>query len=177
MLKEKITRLKDFILSKNPYFDTGFDDVTLDSTSGYVANDLPVFPADHLGNYFYLRLPDNVTFDNNNEFQIADCITGLGIQSAVVLVACMRGADADHLMTNLVNTLQAYQVDKIRFVSAIYQAGNVVLQELSKISQANQIAALQKLGSDYTIVSVSFNLTTRFDFKPSNCFTNPCASC
>lgn len=177
MLKEKITRLKDFILSKNPYFDTGFDDVYQDETTGIVANDLPVFPADHLGNYFYLRLPQNVSFDNSSYQQVADCITGIGVQSLIYLIACMRGADADHLMTNLVNTLQAYQSDQITFRGAIYQPQAVVLQELSRLSQAEKSAALQKLGKDYCIVSISFQLTVPFQFTQSRCFTNPCASC
>jgi len=177
MISDKLALLKDFILLHNPYFNQGFDDVILDDSTGYVFNDQPVFPADNLGNYFYLRLPNNVTFDYDTIYKTSECASEPGIKSAVILVACMRDADRDKLFLNLLSTILAFKVARIKFISGSYQPDAIVSQELAKIDKSNIEAALQRLPEDYTLISITFSLGVNIFPLALNCIQNPCNEC
>lgn len=178
MLKGKLDGLKEHILQYNPYFNNAFADVIQDDTTGIVHNGKPIFPNDTLGDYFYLRLPSNVQFEYAPIYNISTSINGVGLRSNIVLVACMRNADPDKLLSNLVNTIQSYQTEYVRFTGAIYESDGVLLQELSKIKDKENIeAALQRLGNDYTLVSIIFQYTFPFTFQKPICITEPCKTC
>lgn len=82
------------------------------------------------------------------------------------------------MITNLVNTLQAYQPDLIRINSVIYNKDAVLAQELAKLNKKENIeAALQRHDDDYTIVSVNFTYTQQFTFNQPSCITKPCKEC
>ncbi|MBZ0099512.1 MAG: hypothetical protein K8F30_10525, partial [Taibaiella sp.] len=60
MLQQDFEQLKDFILLRNTYFNTGFANAYKDDTTHAVwvrqGSDMKrLLPADTLGNYFYLR--------------------------------------------------------------------------------------------------------------------------
>lgn len=170
MLKSTVDSIKDYIIQYNPYFKKGYSDVYLDEKTGIIHNSKPIFPADNLGDYFYLRLPNKVQFDYAREFQISDCISGAGIRASVILVAVVKDADPDKLIQNLVNTLQTYQ--NVNVNSAIYLTEDVIIQELAKTSEETIMAALQRMKS--TIVSLTFTILTPYQFKKLSCIENPC---
>jgi hypothetical protein len=170
MIQSTLTGLKDYIAQKNTYFTTSYDDVYMDETTGIVANSLPVFPNDKLGNYFYLRLPNQSRFDYNPVNRITDCSNTPAVVSEITLVACARNASADRLMTNLLNTISSYNAD-VRFTTCTYRSEDVVLRELSRMKKENIDAALQRLGN-HTIVSVNFSLSVNFTL--TKCILDPC---
>lgn len=172
MLKSSIENIKTAILERNTYFQNGFCNVYQNEDKGIViSGDKPVFPAD-LGNYFYLRLPKNVSFTNGGNYAIADTIKGIGLNAEITLVACVKDADNDKLLTNLVNTLQALCDENISLTNAIYNSNEVIKQELAFMSKKSRDKALSNLPRNLSIVSVSFTYSTSFTFN--NCITNPC---
>lgn len=179
MLQQPLIRLKDWILRYNTYFNNAFPFVRLDDKLGIVADDEKlVFPADNLGNYFYFRLPNKVTFDYNTNVNISDTYNSIGLRANVVLVACMLDADADQLAYNLAATLGRYQDLNIRLIDTVFHSEDVLIQELAKMdSKENLQAALQRLPQNMTIVSITFNITTPYIFQQLNCLTNPCSPC
>lgn len=174
MIQPTLTAIKDYILQYNTYFGKGFDDVWMDETTGIVAGDKPIFPNDTLGDYFYLRLPNQSRFDYNRVNVVSDCANTPSIVSELTLVACVRKASYDRLVTNLLNTLSSYNAD-VRFTSVIYRSEDVVLKELARMKKENIEAALKRLGN-HTIVSISFALSVSFTLKKvtAGCILNPC---
>lgn len=135
MLNSLVENIKDKILEKNPYFTNGFTRVTRSTEKGLVLKgDVPVFPSDDLGNYFYMRLPNNVSFDNSDYNDIADSIAGVGLSAQVVLVACVNGADPDRLIENIINSLRVTCDENIVFNSYIFIPEEVVRTELQFMS-------------------------------------------
>lgn len=174
MLKEAIENIKDAIKDNNPYFDKGFCNVYQNPDVGIVlAGDVPVFPASELGDYFYLRLPNNVTFSSGTYEAIADSIKGIGLNATIVLVACVKNANCDVLMKNIVNTLQALCGENITLNTAVYNSSEVVRQELSFMNKEQRDAALARIPNGMAIVSVTFTYQIPFTF--SNCIVNPCS--
>lgn len=175
MLKAKIEELKDFILENNPYFSTGFSMVYMDNVRGWVANERDiVFPNDTLGNYFYIRLEDDMKFDRGNYYNVGDGLVNAGIRATLYLVAVMKGADADTLLNNIISTIQQSPCSVqgvINFSGAIYESEAVIERELRKLPEADRRKALQNNKS--TIVSVKFDMTTTFVPTKLNCIQNP----
>lgn len=182
MLASTITALKEYILSNNTYFNTGYSDVYMDAVNGKVigkdaaGNPIAVFPADHLGAYFYLRVADEMKPDSSPTYSTDDCGLNLGISVKVWLVACMQGADPDELLNNLVNTIQAFD-ENVRFSGFVCKKENVIMQELKLRSKEEIEKALQIVGKDYTIVSANFDISKIFEKKKLDCIENPCTPC
>lgn len=176
MLKQALSEIATFVFQQNPYFVEAYDDVYL-SENGVVHNDDYVFPADNKGDYFYLRLPQNVSFVYSSEYQVSDCMTSAGVRASVILVACVKEADGDGLLQNLVSSLANFGKYSIRLQSAIYQPEYVVLQELGRLEKDEQQAALQRLDPDYTIVSITFQIEKFVPVNRINCNNKPCPSC
>lgn len=174
MYNSELEAIKDRILEYNTYFDQGYSDVYQDPVKGIVHNDLPVFPSDSLGNYFYLRLPDSVRFTPSADSRINDCDTPLNMNAVVLLVACVKDADPDRLMSNLLITLQ--KTDNVTVTAGVFDSARVVLNELARVSEATQKTALARL-DDITIVSLSFSLDKIFQPQKLSCITNPCREC
>lgn len=173
MLNEKVNIIKEFILEKNTYFQNGFCNVYQNEDKGLViAGETPIFPSDTFGNYFYLRLPKSVTFENGGVYQISDSQKGAGLRADIVLVACVQKANRDTLLKNLVNTLQLMCDETISFTSAIFNPDEVISQELSFMDKETRDEAHANLPKELTIVSLTFQYSTPFLF--SKCISNPC---
>lgn len=168
MLKAKLKHISDYILAQNTYFDAGYSDVYKNENGHILSGETPVFPADNLGDYFYLRLPQAVTFDLVTPQE--DCQFSYNANGAITLVAFVMNADADTLLHNLANTLQGYGTT-VRLSRGVYQSEVVVLQELDKENAVNVLANLDK---DMTIVSITFNVVQPVSLR---CVTKPCTSC
>jgi hypothetical protein len=168
VLKAKLQHIANYVLAQNTYFNSGYADVYKNTEGQILSGETPVFPADNLGDYFYLRLPNNVTFLTTPGLD--DCTPGYDVRGEVTLVAVVTNADADALLHNLVNTMQRYGRE-VSLTRGVYQREVVILQELDK---ENAIRALGNLDIDTTIVSLSFNLVNNVSL---NCITNPCQTC
>lgn len=176
MFKRSLENIGEFILKYNTYFDNVFTDVVQDETTGIIHNGEAIFPNDTLGNYAYLRLPKNIRFDYSSAYAIAEGITTPGLLTDVILVACVRDADSDVLLNNLLNTISACN-QTIRLTNAIWQPEVVITQELALIPKENIGAALQKLDMNYTIVGIGFTVTNNYSLLDLSCITNPCKEC
>lgn len=173
MIKTYLEQLKEHILEYNTYFDNGYADVIQDYR-GIIRNKQPIFPQDTLGNYFYLRLPSDVQFDNSAQYNISDCSNGFGISAVIVLVAIVNGANADILFDNMLSTVSRWKGLNLRFTRGLFQSDLVVAQELSKISKEDLQTALQRLREDQTMISLQFTATAAFNAQKLNCITDPC---
>lgn len=178
-LTSHLTQLRDFILQKNTYFDNGFAFAFQDVTEGYIfESDKVIFPADDLGNYFYLRLPDALKFDYSKEYQASDCYNGVGIVFDIVLVACVRNAEYDILVDNLINTLFSYKNQVLKQTKVILAQDEVILQELRKVKTKEDIeAALQRIPDDMTFCSIHLTFTISYVTQGTGCIVNPCLPC
>lgn len=175
MLQQQLVKLKDFILTNNPYLNTGYSEVYQDVETGHIASAKKiVFPADNEGDYFYLRLPNQLAFDYNPAYNVTGSQSGVALAAKITLVACMRKANADKLCENLINTIRNYPQD-LKLTGAIYQPEDVVMQELGKVKKEVMIEALKKLPSNMAIVSISFILVDPMGYQPLKCITSPCS--
>lgn len=179
MLRTKITALKDFILLKNTYLNTGFDNVYQDTINGLILEDgKAVFPSDTYGDYFYLRMPDEMKFVYDaRRFKTDDCGFEFGISAKVYLVAFMRGADTDALFNNLVNTLQQYTDAYLSFSGGVFKKELVIQQELKKYGKEDIAKALQNIDRKDALISINFDISTNFTKKTLSCLENPCTTC
>lgn len=179
MFQSELNTISQFIIDNNPYFDKGYADVYQDDKTGIVHGDEAVFPADNLGNYFYLRLPKQTGFDTSDFYKINDCNGGLGLKASIVLVACVKDADPDKLIENLIITLRNYSSGVvINFKSLCFNGVEVIMTELAKLKPEDLIAALQRFDKmAQTIVSVTFEMTTAVTPKNLDCIVEPCKDC
>lgn len=169
MLKDKLTSIKQSILKYNTYFTQAFDDVYSDDKG--IRNDEKVlFPSDKLGDYFYLRLKDGVRYAKGQP--VSDCDMAIEAQMSGYLIAFVKGANADDLVLNLVSTLM--QINVIP-TGSLWNAEEVVRQEMGKMKDKDVLAALARVKKEYTIVSVSFDYKGGVYPTKLNCITNPCA--
>lgn len=173
MLNELLTRLSGYIKLKNPYFDKAFPNVHTDDTQGVVNDEQVVFPSDMDGDYFYLRRGNGIGLSEGS--QISSCITGLNYSVPLFLIAVVKDADTDKLITNLVNTLQSFSSLGKSFTALQIDPTAVTRQELSFMSAENLQGALQRIPQGTAIVSISFTITESMPF--SHCTVNPCKEC
>lgn len=172
MLQEQLIDLRDFILTHNSYFNKGYYDGILDKTTGKVN----YFPADFDGDYFYLRLPDNLTPDYSNDYIISPN-GSIGIRYNLILVAAVNNGDSSLLLENMISTIAAYGCRQaVTITKMLFMPDEVVLQELAKVKKEVAAAGLKRLGG-YALCSVHFNFTLPFTFTKLNCITKPCLPC
>lgn len=181
MIQKKLHDIKEFILKYNKYFDGGYSDVATDDRHGYVIShtQTPIFPADELGDYFYLRQATTFKFDYSNNARISDAYTSPATLATVFLIGFIHNDAPDQLLINLLNTLQQYNCnDGIKLISASYDYAAIIAQELKEMSKENIEAALQRFdNTDYTLVSINFTLTSNFGITKLNCIEKPCKNC
>lgn len=174
MIKQALIELRDYVLEKNTYFSKGFSLVYQDEGVWYGEDDkTAVFPADNIGNYFYFRLPSDVGLAINDAYKIGNCLTPVVASASVIVVAFVKDADTDLLVTNLVNTFQSKS--GVGFNSAIISNEKAVRQELSFLSGDNLNSALARIPKNTAIVSVNITLTVPLAFN--NCIVQPCIPC
>lgn len=172
MFQTKINELKDYILQYNTYFSKGFADV-YQTPTGIIANSEPVFPADNLGAYFYLRIPDRLSTDFASAYKVDDCDAGFALTAAMVLVACVPQGDRDVLLNNMLTTLQKFA--GVRVTGAISKGEYVIKQELALRDKEEIENAMQNMNT--TIVSVLFTFSAIVKPQKLNCLPNPCSTC
>jgi hypothetical protein len=174
MLYDKLIELKNHVLLKNTYFNKGFSFTYQDQGIWSDEDDKePIFPRDDLGNYFYFRLPNDIGLTTIPALAVGDCAVQASAQAQIILVACVRNADNDLLMKNLINTISDMPVYAKTFTSGILMKEKVVRQELSFLSGDELQNALKKIPKDYSIVSINFTITNPISFN--RCIENPCS--
>lgn len=174
-----VEKLKDFVLHYNPYFKTGVTGVYLDTTAGSInSRDRVIFPADDLGNYFYLRYDGNPGLLVNKDTAFDECTTGTYMRIKLILVAFVREADNDKLFLNLFNTLAKFKTDSLVFTEAIINSDDVVLNELQPLKDKEALAAtLQRVPMNASLVAIKFSMNTDLQYFALNCIENPCKEC
>lgn len=176
-LTQRLDNLKDFILRYNTYFNSGYADVSMHE-NGYVGtSDKVIFPADDMGNFFYLRLPKQLQADYNPGYSIADNSMGIGVKYDIILVACVIGGDNSLLLENMITTIGNYQQEDLKITKMIYRDDDVVAQELAGIKKENIDDAIQRFPDNLSICSIHFTFTTPFVIQSLRCIQNPCKSC
>jgi hypothetical protein len=174
MLLQQLKALRDFILQYNTYFTEGYYDVTLDPVIGYVHDRMPVFPADNLGDYFYLRLPDNMTFSTAPQYNVTEDFNPAGPVMKTVLVASVRNGDPDILLNNLLTTIGRYEDAFIQLISASNQKAVIIVQELAKLKPDTVEEALKRADMSATLATITFNISNPFLEQELTCIKNPC---
>lgn len=163
-------------MQHNTYFAVGFSNVWLDETTGFVADDKSaVFPADNLGDYFYLRLPKSIDFVYSTNYSYSQCLGGIASRSQVVLVAVIKENNPDALLSNLVATLRNYKEADLRLRSALYQPMYVIEQELRFISESEREQAYKRIPFGSAFVSITFDVTETILSDKLNCIEPPCS--
>jgi len=176
LLHQQLTKLRDFILTYNTYFDNGFDYVTQDGVTGYVANnEMQVFPADNFGNYFYLRLPNQLGFDYSELYKVSDCGGGVGVTYNIILVALVIDGDTEILVQNILTTLGNYNQNNIQMTKILIHAEDVISQELAKIDKSEIQSAVQRVPYNSSLCSVHFKFTVPYVYQSLSCIINPCS--
>ncbi len=175
MLRQKLIDLKDWILLYNPYYNKGFANVFQDDQTGII-NDgsQTIFPSDTFGNYFYLRLENEVKFRYTTDSNISDSQLSLRVDTPVILVALCKDGKPDTMIENLLTTIGRYQQVNMVFASATYQSDFIILRELSKIKKENIQHALQSLDMNSTLISIKFSISFPFVFQQLKCLQPPC---
>lgn len=180
MTTQQFTDLKDFILSKNTYFNNGYAGAFKDET-GLVytipkKDRLPLSINDKLGNYFYIRLDGDISINPSSSIKAMDCNGGLGYYDTarVQLVAFMKDADAYTLMGNLRTTVSGYNALSCIPVSANLISESVIRAENSGLKDDDIQAMLQRL-KNLTVIRLTLEITA---IQPeTSCIYNPCKSC
>lgn len=170
---------KDYILSKNTYFDKGYANAFKDeNTSGIYVRDnsslISLFPNDRLGNYFYLRNDTTLQFTLRAQENLTDFGLGrLGFLDTmtVYLVAIVKNADVHTIINNLRNTAMMYNKISVVPISAIWNREQIVIEELRGLEPAEIAGTLQRLKNEI-IVRLQFTISNVF--APSKCIDNPC---
>lgn len=165
--------LLEHIHDLNEYFDKGYEGVYQDENTGIVHEQQPVFPADNLGDYFYLRLPDSVTFEYGDAYNNEEGANKPAKLYNLVLVACVKNADPDKLINNMIVSLSKFKRD-VTIQSAVIESEKVIQQELAFMSEDNRTRALQNKPENLTIISVSFSFVEE---TLIDCIVKPCKDC
>lgn len=174
--------LRDYILSRNSYFTSGFYNAFTDGgeTSGIYTKETgnlqSIFPRDNLGNYFYLRNEPNMRFTAKSGYE--ECGVGrfnFDDTITVYLVAFVHDADEFELINNLRNTVLSAKSLIAIPSAAIWQSENVVIDEMKGFDDLVLIEALTNIKKNQTIVKLTLNVSK--EYIPNNCINNPCKEC
>lgn len=182
MDKVSLNSIRDFILEKNPYFATGYADAFVMPEDGRVmiydgTGFKPIFPNDNVGDYFYMRSDDGVSFSVQDAQRISDygATRYVSLDTATYhLVAVVKDADRYMLVNNLRNTLAMYSGMYLIPTSALWVAEAVVVNELSGIPEADLQNVMQRLGK-HTIVRIT--LTMSRTYVSNECINDICKTC
>lgn len=176
-----IDTLTAFILTHNPYFKQGFANVSIDEKLGIVGDEnKPIFPSSSFGDYFYVRYAAPVALSNLASGFMEEGRMAASYQIPLVLVAVVRDADSDILFTNLLTTLANYKdkgLQAVRFERTSEEVIEIVTTELAGLKPADLDAALQRLDTSQTLVSIRFTLVSDIEIQSLSCIQNPCKPC
>lgn len=174
MIQQVLNDLEEYVLKYNAYFTDSYADVSNSPFTGYLmSGENVIFPNDTLGNYFYIRIPNFTKFNYSELFRISEGINPIGVEIQCTLVACVRSANPETLLENLITTIQHYQPDYVKFQNCTTQRDIICAVELSKIPKDEIKNAIGKLDKDYTIVSISFILMAPYTIQKLSCIKSP----
>lgn len=159
--------IKSKILELNKVFDLGVVAKTSDAREGLMISDGNeiLFPADHLGNYFYLRHTGEIVWTNQNRTE----------EHKIVFVAYAEDSDPFLLIDSIYATSKVLCVDglSIRFKSASANNQEVIKNEMPKKGQA---VALKNLKDNVSLVRIEFILIVpqTLKYRSGECVPNQC---
>ncbi|RYD50659.1 MAG: hypothetical protein EOP52_13435 [Sphingobacteriales bacterium] len=167
MFSAELKEITSYVLGLLPVFQNGFPDVVIqEETGALIANTptgwMPVFPADDIGNYFYLR--NDRTARSTAGFAISDCETPLRLTANVFLVAIVECANPEILLAHLLQVLSG--IDGVGVTDLNWNSDAIIAAELDEAEQEVIADALQR-AADRVLVRVAFTLAKSH-------FTNQC---
>lgn len=172
---------RDFILSQNKYFTSGYANAFNDSETGLVivrdGGDLiPIFPEDSAGNYFYIRVEPSMIF--SPIAGLSDCggITTYNDRINAYIVAIVDDADDYKLINALRDTCSKYKSMYVQATGANWLRESVVNLEITASERKDDIISsfLQRL-ENQSIVRLAVTITK--EYIPNFCITDPCKTC
>lgn len=180
MTKADLTAFKDFVLSNNKYFDTGFEYAFKDEETRKLfaqqGNEwVCVMPRDEVGNYFYLRVDSGLSFAQDLQGRATDCGAGrMGFNDLMIMqwVAVVKDADEFKLLNNMRNTAMSYTGLNIIPTGAQIVRELVMTSELAGLEDLN--IALKNLKNE-TIVRVTLNVNKKY--VANTCIVDICKDC
>lgn len=180
MINADFISLRNFMLDKNRYFNQGFANVYQDELTGLIYHGdgnekFAVGIDDRFGNYFYLRTDSDIRYTDTRP-QMGDTTRGLDETLKCYLVAVVEDAIPKELVQALLNSLLHYGDERIRPLRAIYIREVAAAKELAKLPKENVAHVLENLG-ERQVVTLEFDLTTKFSAVAFDCIPNPCKQC
>lgn len=176
MYQQRLNSLRDYILEKNAYLNSGYvnailtEDGVLAPANGEL---ISVFPADYLGNYFYIRDTQKASFVPDQAY-INDCQRGFRRNGQYTILVAVVDADADLLSSNILTSLLDFSSEEISLNSIVADQTQVIMQELGKSQKADIEKALRNIDGQ-TLIAITFTMSV--SFQPVKCITTPCKKC
>ena len=179
MITADIEGLKDWILINNKYFNTGFADAWQDPISGQISvgedERISVGLDDRYGNYFYIRVNEEIGYSASRE-QLRDGIISTEETARCFLVAIVKKAAPKELARCLLNSLIRYQMNLIRPIRSIIKREQVIANEMKGMEKEDLQYVLSNL-AEVQAVLIEFQLTTIFHSISDKCPCEPCINC
>lgn len=180
MTNKDFTLLKDWVLSKNKYFNIGFANLCYDNISGRLrstedSEDIAAGVDDRFGNYFYIRHAGGIQYRRSNE-QLSGCRNSQDIFINCTIVSVVNDAFALDLQLCVLNSLLRYRAAEIKPISGLIVREDVVKKEYPNMKANALEVILQNLGNK-TIISIDFEYGTPFHPNGDDCPCQPCKTC
>lgn len=167
-IKDALSVLRENILSDLPFFCAGFSCVSKDAEGINIPHQggAIVFPADHLGSYFYFRSDGASTFDVDGRQKFP-----------VTLVVYLENMDAAKVASKLVLSLRKCGDAMIKLGSIVSDNSYIIRREVSRERFDD---AIRSLRDDISLLMLNFTVTMPLVFNSWNAegcvddFTNCC---
>lgn len=179
MTGQDFIELKDYILSKNTYFDKGYANAFKDSNSNYPmarmeSGDLNiVFPQDIDGNYFYLRDSAGVQYQIRDGLELSACDGAVFSDNIDLFMVCvMKEVEPYILLENIRNTVLSYSKMRVVPVGARWNREQITIDEMAGCDETDIAAALQRWDKQ-SVVRLQLRITKKW--TQNSCpIVNPC---
>lgn len=161
--------IKTKILELNKHYNLGVIAKTSDARDGLLVSDGSdiLFPADHLGDYFYLKHTGEIVWTNQNRTE----------EHKVVFVSYSENTDPFTTIDNIRASIAKCGLGAgVRFKSASANNQEVIKHETPK---KGQVVAFKNLKDNVSLVRIEFYLIVpqTLQYKEEECVPNPCNPC
>jgi len=177
-MQTELNILKEYILSTNKYFNSGFINVYFDSSASiYLSSekqDLTPFGIDdRLGNYFYIRSLGNIKYRYSRN-QLSICQNSQEVSQEFRLISIVNNGINYKMIECLLNSILTFQTFEIQVNSSNDLIESIIRNEYNYLKKEKINSILMNLGNK-KIISIDFLIKT--DFYPSKCECKPCNEC
>lgn len=149
--------IKSALMEDLPFFNNGFIDVRR-TNAGVVVDEGRedvLFPADHLGSYFYIRPTGSIAWTSDGRAQYP-----------YILVAYLEGLDSQKVLDGILTILRRCNDFMIKVTKASLDNVDVVKSEVGILSVE---AALANLRRSCSLLMLNFTATMPLTFRVDGC--------